>query len=157
MEKTFEILKNKFNDKISYFEYENFKMIQINESIVKEVFKFLKTNDELNFDFLNCISSMDFSKLNEQVPERFALIYTLTSTKTNKQINLICFIKDTIDSIADIYPGALWHERESYDLMGIKFNNKNSNKRILLEENWKGHPLQKDYEFPDNFEGIDLK
>ena len=59
-----------------------------------------------------------------------------------------------IPSVADIWPTADWHEREAYDLMGIRFSNHPDLRRILCPDDWEGHPLRKDYEFPLEYHGI---
>ena len=59
-----------------------------------------------------------------------------------------------IPSIAEIWRTADWHEREAYDLFGIKFSNHPDLKRILLPEDWEGHPLRKDYKTPEYYNGM---
>ena len=53
-----------------------------------------------------------------------------------------------------IYPVAGYHEREAYDLLGIVFEGHSDLRRILLPEDWPGHPLRKDYVYPDSYHGI---
>jgi NADH-quinone oxidoreductase subunit C len=60
-------------------------------------------------------------------------------------------------SVTSIWKGADWHERETYDLVGIRFEGHPDLRRILLPEDWAGHPLRKDYEYPDEYQGIPLK
>ena len=59
-----------------------------------------------------------------------------------------------IPSVANLWRTANWHEREAYDLLGIKFTDHPELKRILLPEDWEGHPLKKDYETPDFYNGM---
>ena len=59
-----------------------------------------------------------------------------------------------VDSVADIWGIADWHERETYDLMGIRFVNHPNLRRILCPEDWVGHPLRKDYEMPLEYHEI---
>lgn len=62
-----------------------------------------------------------------------------------------------VDSVADLWPAADWHERETWDLVGIKFTGHPNLRRILLPEGWEGHPLRKDYAYPKEFQGINLE
>lgn len=62
-----------------------------------------------------------------------------------------------LPSVAAVWPTALWHEREAWDLVGIRFAGHPDLRRILLEESWVGHPLRKDYEMPADWEGVPLK
>jgi NADH-quinone oxidoreductase subunit C len=60
----------------------------------------------------------------------------------------------SISSVADLWPAADWHEREAFDLLGIDFPGHPDLRRILCAEDWEGHPLRKDYQFPREYHGI---
>jgi NADH-quinone oxidoreductase subunit C len=60
----------------------------------------------------------------------------------------------TCPSVAHVWAIADWHEREAYDLLGIEFTGHPNLQRILCVEDWVGHPLRKDYEFPKEYHGI---
>ena len=60
----------------------------------------------------------------------------------------------SIPSVANLWRTADWHEREAYDLMGIRFSNHADLRRILCPDDWEGHALRKDYEFPLEYHGI---
>ncbi|MCY2994132.1 MAG: NADH-quinone oxidoreductase subunit C [Planctomycetota bacterium] len=59
-----------------------------------------------------------------------------------------------VPSVSDIWKTALWHEREVYDLMGVRFQGHPDLRRILCPEDWVGYPLRKDYEMPVEYHGI---
>lgn len=59
-----------------------------------------------------------------------------------------------VPTVADVWPAADWHERETYDLLGVTFDNHPDHRRILCPDDWVGHALRKDYEFPVEYHGI---
>ena len=103
----------------------------------------LKNNNETNFDYLFCLSGVDWGK-------ELGVVYHLEST-THRHI-LVVKVKTedrenpTFDSVYDIWKTAEFHEREVFDFFGIKFNNHPNLKRLFLTEEWDGFPLRKDYE-----------
>jgi NADH-quinone oxidoreductase subunit C len=62
-----------------------------------------------------------------------------------------------VPSLVPLYKAADWHEREAYDMYGIVYTDHPDLRRILLPEDWPGYPMRKDYEFPDEYQGIPLK
>ena len=102
----------------------------------------LKSEAELHFDYLFCLSGVDMVKFLE-------VVYHLESTTHKHQLVLKVRTEDrvngAIDTVCDIWRTAELHEREVYDLMGIRFNNHPDLRRFFLEEGWIGHPLRKDY------------
>ena len=79
---------------------------------------------------------------------RFQLSYHILSHKLLERIRLRVMLDEqepTIDSITSVWPGANFYEREVFDLFGIHFGGHPDLRRILLPDDWKGHPLRKDY------------
>jgi NADH-quinone oxidoreductase subunit C len=79
---------------------------------------------------------------------RFEVVYHLHSLTRNQRIRLKCRLGEAnpeIDSVTPVWHGANWYEREVFDLFGIRFRGHGDLKRIMLPENWEGHPLRKDY------------
>ena len=107
-----------------------------------EVAEYLKSNPELDFDYLNYIAAVDYY-------DYFELVYQLTSREHNHSLVLKtrCFDRDkpTVPSVVSLWRGADFQEREIYDLMGITFEGHPNLKRIVLWEGFAGHPLRKDY------------
>ena len=80
--------------------------------------------------------------------EYYDVVYHLYSTHSHKKLMLKTQLNKNnpeIESVSGVYSAANWHERETYDLLGIKFKNHPALERILLPNDWKGHPLRKNY------------
>ena len=107
-----------------------------------ELAKNLKTNPLLQFDYLYCLTAIDW-------PEAFVVAFHLESTTLGHRIVIQAEITDktnpTIDSVTDLWRTADLQEREAYDLMGIVFNNHPDLRRLFLTDDWVGFPLRKDY------------
>lgn len=102
----------------------------------------LKKAPDMAFDYLFCVSGVDMVKYLE-------VVYHLESTIHKHQVVLKVRTSDrengAVDTVCDIWRTAEFHEREVYDLLGIRFNNHPDLRRLFLDENWVGHPLRKDY------------
>ena len=102
----------------------------------------LKSNSETSFDYLFCLSGVDWGT-------ELGVVYHLESI-THRHI-LVVKVKTadrenpTFDTVCDIWRTAEFHEREVFDFFGIKFNNHPNLKRLFLTEEWDGFPLRKDY------------
>jgi NADH-quinone oxidoreductase subunit C len=132
---------------------------------------FVKAADLLNVmqalrdqhEFTQC---MDVTAVDYYPAEtgRFHVVYQLYSMPHNDRIQVRVRLDGnapTIESVQGIYPGANWREREVYDLFGIIFNNHPDLRRIVMPQDWVGHPLRKDYplgyeevQFTFNFDEI---
>jgi len=98
----------------------------------------------MGLDYLNCISSVDRIASGE-----FEAVYNLSSL--NEPAKAMVRVRvpredPVIRSVVPIWNAADWHEREAYDLMGIRFDGHPDLRRILTSEDWVGHPLRKDYQ-----------
>ena len=81
-------------------------------------------------------------------PQRFALNYHLLSiSERPRRVRLQIWVADgqSVATVIPVWPTADWHEREAFDLMGITFSEHPNLQRILLDDDWAGHPLRKDY------------
>ncbi len=82
------------------------------------------------------------------VPERFEVVVNLLSLSMRQRVRIRVQVPETdpsVDSLVDLYPGTDAMEREAYDMVGIVFNGHPDMTRILMPEDWEGHPLRKDY------------
>jgi len=103
---------------------------------------FLKDSPDLDFSYLSYITAVDYY-------DHFEVVYQLISLEHNHSLVLKtrCYQHDNpvLSSVAGLWRGADFQEREIYDLMGIKFEGHPNMKRIVLWEGFPGHPLRKDY------------
>ena len=146
-----DILIKKFKDSITTIENCNALIVSNNKWL--EMATFIKNDEKLNFDYLMSITSYDLGE-----NSIYGVAYNFYSTKLKHylEIRIECDEKTEVDSIAHLWRAADWHEREAYDMMGIKFKNHPDMKRILLPEDWEGYPLRKDYKTPDYYNGMPI-
>jgi len=119
--------------------------ITVQKNTLIELFKFLRDDPELDFKFLMDLTAVDY--LNRK-DNRFEVVYHFYSLKHNDRLRVKVPVSEddcTIDSVSSLWKTANWYEREVWDLYGIKFNGHPDMRRILLYEEFKGHPLRKDY------------
>jgi NADH-quinone oxidoreductase subunit C len=79
---------------------------------------------------------------------RFEVVYHLHSIERNQRLRLKCRlpgVDPVIESVTSVWRSANWYERETFDLFGIRFINHPDLRRIMMPDNWEGHPLRKDY------------
>jgi NADH-quinone oxidoreductase subunit C len=125
-------------------------------SIVPEkwetVAHFLRNDEELLFDSLMCLTGYD-----KGPDEELGVAFNLHSMDKLHELEIRVEVPrdgGTIPSVAHIWRIADWHEREVYDMYGIIFEGHPDLRRMLLPDDWIGHPLRKDYETPDYYAGI---
>jgi NADH-quinone oxidoreductase subunit C len=170
------VLEQKFGDKIKSKNLEAIDpFVVVVPSDLLEVCRFLRDDSRLGFDTLNCISGVDylepdpkkapkagfephtevvyhlssFANSRPGAMQRFTLKVILPRWKDDKPGEL-----PEVPSVTPLWRAADWHEREVYDLSGVWFTGHPHLTRILLSEDWVGHPLRKDYEFPLEYHGI---
>ena len=93
-------------------------------------------------------STQGFQRLPDAKPHRFSVSYHLLALQdAAPRVRLQVWIDDgvAIPSLVSVWPTADWHEREAWDLMGIRFDGHPNHRRILMDDDWEGHPLRKDY------------
>lgn len=123
--------------------------IKINHEHIQTICAFLRYNPKLKFIFLSNISGVDYPDRNE-----IDIVYHLFSS----ELNHLCALKTTVsrdkpelDSLESVWKAANWFEREIFDLLGVNFIGHSNLKRILLPDDWEGHPLRKDYKENDSY------
>ena len=143
---TNEALQNLISSWIPELEFteegSQFLNISVKPEHLYQLLSQLKSNNETSFDYLFCLTGMDWGK-------ELGVIYHLEST-THRHIIVVKVQTEgwenpTLDSVCDIWKTADFHEREVFDFFGIKFNNHPNLKRLFLTDEWEGFPLRKDY------------
>jgi NADH-quinone oxidoreductase subunit C len=147
--------------------------IEVPADRLAEISLYLRDERDLRFDFLHCISSVDYF---EPDPKKAAkiewtphleVLYHLSSMVHRHRVVLKVMLPrwkgdqpgqlPEVPSVSHIWSTANWHEREVYDLGGVYFVGHPDLRRILCPEDWAGHPLRKDYETPEEYHGIRVR
>jgi NADH-quinone oxidoreductase subunit C len=134
-------LKERFGDKISeYSVYREQKFLVAAPDAAVPILEYLKT--DAAFDYLVDVTAVDHPK----DEKRFEVVYILYSFARNDRIRIKTRVKDgeKTESAVSVHLTANWLEREVYDMFGVEFANHPDLKRILMPDEWEGHPLRKD-------------
>lgn len=110
------------------------------------VMTLLRDHPDLRFDRLSDLAAVDYLNLGRD--PRFAVVYHLMSRTSLARLRVRALVPEddpVIDSVVPLFRGANWQEREVYDMFGIAFRGHPDLKRILMPDDWDGHPLRKDY------------
>lgn len=122
--------------------------VMLKKERIKDICLFLRDELSLKMDHLADLTAVDYSQYPGDTGPRFEVVYNMISTVHRHRIRLKVRVPEAdprIDSVSSIWNTANWHERETYDLMGIKFDGHPDLRRILMPEDWEGHPLRKEY------------
>ena len=130
--------------------------ITIDKDDLPGVCMYLSRTPGLYFDFLNCITCVD----NGPEKESMDLLYHISSIPLEHTVILKLTVgreEEAVPSLASLWRTADWHEREIFDLFGLKFRGHPDLRRILLPADWVGYPLRKDYVEQELYHGIKVK
>jgi NADH-quinone oxidoreductase subunit C len=138
-------LKAEFPSSIeATFEFRNDLTIQVKREDIVKVCSFMKNDSELSFDMVVDLFGVDMYR-----PEgRFEVIYNLYSLKNKKYVRLKVLVDEEdpiVDTVGVVWAGAGWHERETYDMFGIKFEGHPDLRRMYMPEEYEYYPLRKDF------------
>ncbi|HYD49215.1 MAG TPA: NADH-quinone oxidoreductase subunit C [Terriglobales bacterium] len=129
--------------------------IFVEPPLIADVARFVHDDPDLAFDSLSNLSALDYKAENH-----IQLVYHLFSYRHRHWLILkVNADRDNpvVPSVESIWKAANWHEREAYDLLGVSFTGHPDLRRILLPEDWIGHPLRKDYVEPVEYHGISTR
>ena len=141
-------LNEKFDNEVPGIE--DSQAILVDGSKWLDIATFLKEDKEMKFDYLMCITSYD--KENGS----FGVAYNFQSTEYKHYLEVRIEVSndESIPSVVNLWNAADWHEREAFDMMGIKFDGHPNLRRILLPDDWDGYPLRKNFKTPDYYNGM---
>ncbi|MBA3766645.1 MAG: NADH-quinone oxidoreductase subunit C [Acidobacteria bacterium] len=145
-------LRDRFKDAVTEAsEFIGQLSIRIDAPRIVEICDALKRDSKTPFNYLSDLTCVHFPE-REDAP--FEVVYNLYSIAGNERVRLKVAVKegDSVESVTNVWPTANWMEREVYDLFGVAFSNHPDLRRILLPEDWEGHPFRKEYplEFVEN-------
>jgi NADH-quinone oxidoreductase subunit C len=121
--------------------------IQVPRQRIRETLLALKEQGYRSYCFMTSVDHLA-TPLIERPPERFELVYQLRNMQSHRELRIRVFLPEEsprIASATDIYAPAAWDERETWDLFGIVFEGHPDLTRILMPDDWIGHPLRRDY------------
>ena len=160
LEKIVKVLQEKAG--ATYEEFRGEVHVFIDARQIADALTFLR--DEHQFSLLSAMTAVDYWP---QENPRFHVIYQLTSLTQNLSIQLRVPVNGSqpkVPTVTRVFEAANWREREILDMFGIEFEGHPDPRRILMPEDWDGHPLRKDYplgyeepQFTFNFEEIDVR
>lgn len=117
--------------------------IDVKQEWIKEILHSLKTAPEPGYEVLIDLTATDYL----YPAWRTKVIYFLYNPTSFQKLQIAIYVERmaTILSVTDLWPGANWYERELFDLFGLHFEGHPDPKRILMPDDWQGHPLLRDY------------
>lgn len=128
------------------------KVLRVSASALHQVCLALRDDPALAFNCLMCLSGLEMG-------DELQTVYHLYSMNHRHKFTIRCGVskeEPSTPTVSDIWATAEWHERESFDLLGIVYENHPDPRRILLPDDWEGHPLRKDYVPQDKWHNIPL-
>ena len=138
--------------------------IRLEPASLREAARVLRDDPDLAMDCCHLVSGVDWMADGEleavyhlcSYARRPDAAYRRRAVKNDPWLCLKVRVpraKPEVPTVMDIWTGADWHERETFDLVGIRFTGRRELRRILLPEDWPGHPLQKDWVVPAHYHG----
>ena len=139
-----DVLKERFpDDVLEVVHYAGEVTVVVPRERILEIVQFLRQDERVAFDLLADLTAADWPEREK----RFDVIYHMYSISRNHRLRVKIHVApgESVSSVTPVYNAAEWHEREVYDLFGVTFDKHPDLRRILLPDEWKGHPLRKEY------------
>jgi len=132
--------------------------LHIKAERIAEVCQIMRNDESLRFELCSSVDAVDYLSSDNR---RFHLCYQLTSMTYRRRVRLEAAVSDgvSLPSVTSVYPTADWQEREIYDMFGVVFSGHPNLTRILMPDDWEGHPQRKDYPLggvPVEYKGAEI-
>ncbi len=140
-------LREQFGDALAEVKlWRNETTVALRPQDLARICRFLRDDPDLAFDFLSDVTGVDRLQLPEASP-RFEVVYHLYSLQHRRRLRLKVRVDEgeAVPTVTGVWATANWHEREVYDMFGVSFEGHPDLRRILMPDDWEGHPLRKDY------------
>ncbi|HEV7298960.1 MAG TPA: NADH-quinone oxidoreductase subunit C [Tepidisphaeraceae bacterium] len=147
------LLRNTFGDERIVASFaDKHPRVHVNAADWRSIAEFLRFDPRLSFDWLANLGGIDYA-----ADGKMCVLYDLWSFDLRHTFAVKVFTprdQPQVPSVVDLWSAADWHERETMDMFGVGFPGHPDPRRILLADDWVGHPLRKDYVFPTEYQGI---
>jgi NADH-quinone oxidoreductase subunit C len=132
--------------------------LHITPERIAEVVKIMRDDEALRFELCSSVDAVDYLGSD---PRRFHISYQLTSMTYRRRVRLEVAVAEgtSLPTVTSVYPTADWQEREIYDMFGVVFDGHPNLTRILMPDDWEGHPQRKDYPLggvPVEYKGAEI-
>jgi NADH-quinone oxidoreductase subunit C len=117
--------------------------LEVRKEKMREVFSFLKQTPEPGYEVLMDLTGVDYL----EPVKRTKVVYWLHNPTNFERVRVVVFAErdEALPTVTDLWEGANWYERELFDFYGVKFEGHPDLTRILMPDDWEGHPLRRDY------------
>ena len=119
----------------------------VDPPLILEVCRFIRSDSRLEMDHLELLGGVDYE-------DRIEVVYVVYSMKHHHRYTLKCRLpreEPHLQTVESVWNVANWHERETYDMLGVLFDGHSDMRRILCPDDWEGDPLRKDYKAPESY------